>query len=200
MTVIGITGPSGAGKGALSRIMADKYGFIVLNADEIYHDLVSAPSECLDEIREYFGDAVISPDRSLDRRALSGLVFGDQNQEKLEHLNMLTHKHVVKKIEELIASYEGKVPACIIDAPLLIEAGICPRCDFTVCVIADKNIRVDRIVKRDGISHDAAIKRIDSQKSDDFYVSNTDYCITNNQDIEAVYSSICKILSERRVI
>lgn len=199
MTVIGVTGPSGAGKGELSQILASRYGFLVLNADEIYHNMVSAPSKCLDEIRENFGDGVINGS-SLNRRALSELVFGDENRDKLVLLNKITHKHVVNEINRIIESNSDASAVFVIDAPLLIEAGICPRCDFTISVIADKAIRAGRIASRDGISIDLSLKRINSQKDDDFYISNTDYCIKNNSDLDSLSLSIHKILSERRVI
>ena len=200
MTVIGITGPSGAGKSEISRIFSQKYGFYVLNADEIYHSIVSAPSECLNEIKECFGESVITEDHSLDRRALSRLVFGVENRDKLELLNSITHKHVVKTINDTISSLESEKSLFIIDAPLLIEAGLSSRCDFTVSVLADKDTRAQRIALRDGIEKEMALRRINSQKNDAFYIENTDYCIQNNGEIESIDQYIFKILSERRVI
>ena len=92
MVVIGITGPSGAGKGAVSRILNEKYGFPVLDADEIYHSIVNCPSPCLQEISEEFGRGVINPNGSLNRTALSELVFGDENKDKLKILNQIFRK------------------------------------------------------------------------------------------------------------
>jgi len=200
MTVIGITGPSGAGKGEVSRILQTKYGFSVIDADSIYHSLVSAPSPCLDEIILHFGKNVIDRSGGLDRQALGKLVLGERNRERLLLLNNITHKFVVKEIREKIKQCKFEKSNCVIDAPLLIEAGLNGDCDFTVSVLAIDSVRAERISRRDNISLDDAKVRISSQKSDSFYVSNTDHSIINNGDIRLIESSVFEILSERRVI
>ena len=200
MTVIGITGPSGAGKGAVSKILNEKYGFPVIDADKVYHSLVSSPSDCLEEIRKSFGDGVIDKHGALDRRELAKIVLGEENGENLMLLNSITHKYVVAEIRKMLITLKSSAPVCVIDAPLLIEAGLCNDCTFTLSVIADKSVRAERISARDGISPSAAIKRINSQKKDDFYLQNTDHSVTNNTDIESLSLSVERILSERRVI
>ena len=199
MTVIGITGPSGAGKGAVSEVLRTKYGFDVIDADVIYHSLVSSPSSCLDEIKLHFGESVIDDQGALDRKALSMLVLGEDKRDKLLLLNQITHKYVVEKMLSDIERNQSKEQNCVIDAPLLIEAELHKYCDFTIAVIADETARVERIVARDNISYERAIARISSQKSDDYYLSNTDYSITNDGDISLLESSVAKILSERRM-
>ncbi len=199
MAVIGITGPSGAGKGAASAILQTKYGFDVVDADRIYHSLVSAPSPCLDEITVHFGDGVIDEGGALDRAALAKLVFGEDNSDKLLLLNKITHKYVVEKILNEIERCNANATNCAVDAPLLIEAGLRQYCDFTIAVISDERTRAARIVARDKISPQKARTRISSQKSDEFYKSNTDYTLKNDGDISMLESSLEKILSERRV-
>ncbi len=198
MTVIGITGPSGAGKGEVSGILAESYGFQVIDADKVYHILTSSPSECLDEIRKSFGDMVISGN-ALDRHALSKLVFGEENRERLTLLNSITHKYVVREIKRIICENKAQNIDCIIDAPLLIEAGLQSECDFTISVIAKKETRIERISARDNISLDDASLRIASQKPDIFYTSNTDYTISNDSDRQLLKAKIDKILAERRI-
>lgn len=200
MTVIGITGPSGAGKGALCAILQTKYGFNVIDADSIYHSLVSAPSPCLDEIRLNFGNSVICQNGSLNRETLSRLVFGDGNADRLRLLNKITHKYVVEKILLEIEHSRSQGVNCLVDAPLLIEAGLTKYCDFTVAVLADDKTRIDRIIARDNISHEKAAMRISSQKAQEFYTANTDYTVINDSDISLLESSVVKILSERRVV
>lgn len=200
MTVIGITGPSGAGKGTVSKLLNEKYGFPVIDADKVYHSLVSSPSDCLEEIRKSFGDEVIGENGALDRRELAKKVLGGENSEKLALLNSITHKYVVSEIRKTLITLKSRGSVCIIDAPLLIEAGLCDDCSFTVSVIADKNVRAERISARDGISLSDAMTRINSQKNDDFYIQNTNYSVTNNADPEGLSHAVKKILSERRVI
>ena len=78
MKIIGITGPTGAGKSHLCKALSSKIP--VINADEVYHSLLLPPSDCLDALRNAFGDAVFSSDGTLDRGALSSIVFSDQEQ------------------------------------------------------------------------------------------------------------------------
>ena len=200
MYIIGVTGPSGAGKGVLSEILSE-YGFPVIDADKVYHSVITPPSKCLDELANYFGNGIISSDGTLDRARLSNIVFNKDQPEKLEMLNKITHAHVCKRIfahiDELKLRGEH---VCVIDAPLLIEAGLNNKCDLLIAVIADKALRAVRIAKRDSISEDRAYERINAQKSDEFYSSATDYVIYNNGDTVDVKKAIDDILAERKVL
>ncbi len=199
MTVIGITGPSGAGKGEAVTLLCEKLGFASIDADAIYHSLVSAPSECVSEICTLFGGSVINPDGSLDRRALSGLVLGEENRERLSALNSIAHKHVVSEIRSAVADYRSRGISCIIDAPLLIEAGLTLDCDLTIAILADTSVRAERIIERDKLSHNEAMVRISSQKPDGFYIKNTDYLLYNNGSLVQLSESLDKLLLERGV-
>ena len=88
------------------------------------------------------------------------------------------------------------IEACVIDAPLLIEAGLRSDCDFTVSVLADEDIRIKRISARDDIDEQAAYKRICSQKSDEFYMENTDSVLFNNGDAHTLEVQILKLLEK----
>ncbi len=199
MTVIGITGPSGAGKGMATKIICAKYHFIPIDADEIYHSLVSVPSPCVSEISESFGTSVLTHDGALNRKELATKVLGCENRDKLLLLNKIAHKHVVKAIKDLLVDYRIQNISCIIDAPLLIEAGLCSDCDITVSVLADRDTRIKRIMKRDGISYDRAATRISSQNPDSFYIENTDFTIYNNGNAVMLTAAIDKIMSERNI-
>ena len=98
MRVIGLCGRSGSGKGVFSAVALEK-GMTVIDCDAIYREMVSHPSECLSEIETEFGKEVIK-NASLDRRALSKIVFADK--EKLNRLNEITHKYVLAEIERII--------------------------------------------------------------------------------------------------
>lgn len=181
MRIIGVTGPSGVGKGAVSEYMATKHGFKVIDADKVYHDIISAPSDCVKELAEHFGDCILNENGGIDRRALSKMVFGEENKEKLSLLNEITHKYVIAEINKLISAYSSEgAEVTVIDAPLLIEAGVNKICDCVLAVYADKNLRAERIAKRDGIDLESALLRINSQKPYEFYDSNCDFFLTNN--------------------
>jgi dephospho-CoA kinase len=196
MTVIGITGPSGAGKGLVSDIMR-KYGVHVIDSDALYHDIITPPSDCLDELVRHFGKDILFSDGSLNRKSLAAIVFEDDNNIDLDMLNSITHKYVVAEIRKTVARYRAlDVTACVIDAPLLIEAELCEDCDYTLAVLANEDIRIKRISLRDGIDIHAAKKRISAQKSDEFYMENTDSVLFNNGDAHTLEVQILKLLEK----
>ena len=90
---IGVTGPSGAGKGALSAILSERYSIPIMNADEIYHSILENNDGCKNELAESFGHNIIK-DGKVDRRALAAAVFSDGAEEKLLTLNKITHKNL----------------------------------------------------------------------------------------------------------
>lgn len=180
MKIIGITGPSGAGKGAVSEYMRTAHGFKVIDADKVYHNIISAPSDCVSELADKFGNEIINENGGVDRKALSKLVFGEENKDKLFVLNNITHKYVVSEINGLIDKYAKDGEAvCVIDAPLLIEAGIDEMCDCVIAVTAPKELRAKRIAARDGIDEESAMLRINSQKPDRFYEEGCDFNLQN---------------------
>lgn len=198
MFIIGVTGPSGAGKGVLSNILSS-LGMCVIDADQVYHDVITPPSECLCELVREFGIRILNDDGTLDRKALASIVFGENNKDKLLKLNSISHKYVAERINTKIDEYNSNGEGfCVIDAPLLIEAGLHGECDLTISVLADKSLRLERISKRDGISLDSAAARINSQKDDEFYISNTDCALYNNSDAEKMREEVIKLLHERK--
>lgn len=199
MQIIGITGPSGSGKSVVSKYLTSRK-INVIDADTIYHGIISPPSDCLDELVKHFGKGIVNGAGFLNRSALSQIVFGEENKDKLELLNQITHKYIVAKIKKLITSFKllGE-EICAIDAPLLIEAGLCSDCDFIITVLADKEIRAQRISERDKIDLDSALARISSQKPDEFYINASDYVLYNNHGIEELEKALNEILTERGV-
>lgn len=190
MTVIGLTGPSGSGKGKIAEILSE-YGIQHINADSVYHNILIPPSPCLDELVETFGYKILNAGGQLDRRALGAIVFGDENKQKLERLNSITHKYVCARIRQIIRYFESMDrKACVIDAPLLLESGLDRDCDFVISVLADAELRSRRISQRDDISLEAANLRIRSQKSDSFYIDGADIVIYNNGDEDQLRASL----------
>ena len=195
MKIIGLTGPSGAGKSELCACLM-KFGIPNVNADKIYHQLLIPPSPCLDEIAEYFGRSVIKDDGTLDRKKLANIVFASGRKEDLLHLNKITHSYVIRRMRELIESYSGSFPIVIADVPLLFESEFYKECTFNVAVIADRAIRIDRIMKRDSLDYASASSRVEAQKSDSFYTSRADYTVYNNSDPSSLEEQARKLLDE----
>ena len=177
MTILGITGPTGAGKSLFSDYLSS-VGIPVIDADAVYHSLLLPPSPCLDALRLAFGDSVLNTDGSLNRPALSEIVFHDKT--KLTLLNKTVLGYVLEEIRNRIATLkkDGQ-PTVAIDAPTLIESGFHRECHTVISVLAPPSVRLERIIARDGISREAAEARLHAQKTDDFYREHSTYVLTN---------------------
>ncbi len=185
MKIIGITGPIGSGKSYVASLIA-KHGIAHLDTDEIYHELIAQRSECTEKIREYFGDEVIAENGSVDRKVLSRIVFADKK--KLERLNEITHICVTKRTNELFAELEANgEKAVLVEVPIMFESGFNKLCDSVICVTADRAVRLSRIMKRNALSQSEAESRINNQKSEEFYIENSDITVYNNgtEDLNA---------------
>ena len=186
MKVIGLCGGSGSGKGTLAAMLSEG-GFLHIDADAVYHEITSCDSPCLRAMTEAFGRDIISPSGALDRRALASVVFADGAKEKLSLLNTISHRYVLDEIRQRIVSAEGKYIGAIVDAPLLFESGFNTECDIIISVIAPRDVRISRISERDGISKEAAQRRINAQLDDEFLRLHSDIIITNDKDTAALY-------------
>lgn len=191
MTLIGVTGASGAGKTTALQALAER-GAQVIDCDKLYHGLLQACRPMLDELKAAFPAAFSGG--KLDRRALGAIVYSDP--EALLRLNAITHPYVTKAVEEQLRGFavQGCALAAI-DAAELISSGMGERCKATVAVLADEEKRVSRITARDGISREAAITRLRAQKPDAYYRANCDYTLFNNAD-EAAFLEDCRRLME----
>ena len=198
MLLIGLTGPSGAGKSTVSRILSS-FGLPVLDADDIYHTLLTPPSECLSDLTECFGREVLFPDGTLNRAALASIVFNDPAE--LEKLNHITHSHVLRDFRRQLKKLrDDGVPAAVFDAPQLFESGANRECNIVISVLAEEETRLHRIMERDGISRDAALERIRAQKSDRFFRTHSDYVIENDLGVESLTPQVESILRETGVL
>ena len=197
MLVIGLTGPSGAGKSTVSRLFAS-FGLPVLDADEIYHALLIPPSECLNDLTAQFGRQILRGDGTLDRPALGRLVF--DHPEALERLNSVSHRHVLREVRRRPRTLRDEgVTAAVLDAPQLFESGADRDCSVIVSVLANAELRVHRILLRDGISREDAMRRIRAQRPDSFFRAHSDYVIENNGNAESLLPQVRRILRETGV-
>ena len=181
--VIGLTGPTGAGKGVVGELLKEK-GFAVIDADRVARSVTEKGSETLTAIAAAFGDDIIK-DGELDRPLLAFRAFSDK--ESTQKLNSITHPAILKAVKDAIESLtqSGKTKI-ILDAPQLFEAGAQGICDFIVSVLATRETRISRIIERDGITREGAIRRISAQKRDDFFIENSDFVIYNDSDFCAL--------------
>ena len=187
MKVIGITGGTGAGKttalGALKAMNS-----LIIDADAVYHDLTIHNEGLRRDLETRFG-SVYGSDGTLDRKKLGEIVF--QNENALLDLNKITHKYVGEEVDRLlaIAKAEGKEVAAI-DAIALLESGLDAKCDCTVAVTAPEELRVKRIMVREGISEEYARMRIAAQKDESYFRAHCDYVLHNmEEDTPEIFSA-----------
>ena len=179
--LLGITGPSGGGKGCVAKIFAQR-GFAVIDADQVARDVVLPGQPVLAALADRFGGDIIKADGTLDRRLLAQRAFSSQEQTKA--LNQIMHGEICRRMKSLAENYKKSGQNCLFDAPLLIEAGLTELCDRCIAVISSEDVRIARLMERDGISQQEIHNRLSRQQSDDYYTSQCDYTIVNNGDLK----------------
>ena len=178
---IGLTGPSGAGKGFVCEYLT-KLGFNIINSDDVVKNIYENNSLLLNKLADVFGNDIIKDSR-LDKNKLREIVFSDR--EKLKILNSIVHPEVIAKCAQLAK------PLAVLDAPQLFEAKAQNKCNIIITVMAAKELRATRITERDGISEEKAMERINAQLSEEYYINNADYVIYNNdEDIKTQIDNI----------
>lgn len=177
MMIIGITGGTGCGKTTLLNLIADQGG-LILDCDAIYHELLRTNAAMLAAIDNRFPGVV--ENGALQRKKLGAIVFADETA--LQDLNRITHKAVKT---EVLRRLESAPKLAAIDAIGLFEGGLAEVCNVTVAVTAPEEMRVQRLMKRDGISEDYARARIRAQHKGAWFREKCDYVLSNDGKLDA---------------
>lgn len=182
MKIIGITGNSGSGKSSVSEIIAKKCdNSIIIDADKIAKSMAAINTKYYNAIKKEFGKDILKANLEIDRKKLANIIFN--NDEKRDVLNRITFKYVVSNIKQKINLNKNK-EVIILDIPLLFESGLDEICDITLGIIADKNVKIERICKRDKININQAENRINKQLEDKILEKNCNYIIENNGSLK----------------
>ncbi len=193
MIIIGITGPTGAGKTtALGEVK--KLGGAVIDCDAVYHDLLESDNTLQDRLEQEFGD-IRDDSGAVDRKKLGAIVFGDP--EKLERLNAIAQRATVDRTRLLLEECRAKgMPLAAVDAIGLLESGLGELCHATVAVVAPPEVRVARIMAREGISQDYAWSRVRAQKPDSYFTGGCGYTLNNDCATGAEFAARARALLE----
>ena len=186
--IIGITGGTGSGKTTLLNEIKNRGG-IVIDCDAVYHELVQTDKDLLAAIENRFPGTV--ENGSLLRKKLGAIVFSDE--EALKDLNAITHAAVKKAVLDRIPENPALVA---IDAIGLFEGDLAELCNVTVAVTAPREMRVKRLMVRDGISEEYARKRIAAQHSDHWFRKKCDYVLVNDEKLDAFATKCIAFLKE----
>ena len=170
--ILGITGGTGCGKTTLLQEIEERGG-LVLDCDAVYHELLTRDEVLLNAINDRFPGVVV--DQKLERKKLGAIVFNDK--QALLDLNAITHGAIKAEIVRRL-SENPKLAA--IDAIALFEGGLAELCHPTVAITAPRDARIQRLIKRDGISAQYAENRINAQKSEDCFRQMCEHTLHND--------------------
>ncbi len=175
--IIGLTGQTGAGKSSLTYI-AQNHGYFVIDCDEVARDIREMP-QVIAALKNAFGDIILDSDGRINKTALAEKAFSSKENTRL--LNDTILPFIKNAINDIIDSTDSEL--IMLDAPTLFEANMQDICRYTIGVIAKSDVRLKRIMMRDGIDEKSALSRINAGKNDDFYKSNCDFVIENNGEL-----------------
>ncbi len=192
MKTLGVTGGIGSGKTTVCR-MLEKLGARVFYADEEGKRILADDPDARREIVEAFGEESYGPDGRLNRAFLAEIVFGDETQ--LGRINSIVHPRVFARFEEAVErAREDGVPLMVKEAALIFETGGDRFLDAVAVVDAPREVRLDRVVKRDAVIPEAVQARMGHQLPPEELRRRADYLIDNSgtpeqtrRQVEAVY-------------
>ena len=180
--IFGITGGTGCGKTTLLKVIEENGG-LILDCDAVYHELLASDTDLLKTIETRFPGTV--ENGILQRKKLGSIVFSDEKA--LQDLNKITHGAIKA---EILRRLEHAPALAAIDAIALFEGGLADLCDVTVAVTAPEEVRLQRLMLRDGISEDYARSRIRAQHDENWFRERCDW-ILENSGTEVQFHKIC---------
>lgn len=195
MKIIGLTGGFACGKSSVSAILKQK-GAAVIDADKISHSLAEPGGMLYEMYVQHFGKDVLQ-DGVLDRGKIADIIYTDPKEK--EWIDSKSHPVIACEMAKQLnaAMAESSAPAVILDVPLLFESGWQKYSDVVWTVAAKRDVQIERIIKRDGLSREEAEKRIDAQMPLDEKCRLADIVINNDgteaelrQEVDSLWDSI----------
>lgn len=182
MIVVGVTGGICSGKSTVAALFKN-LGAIVIDADQVAHELVEPDQPLFEAVASAFGREVVDANGRIDRRRLGGIVFADPEARK--RLEAILHPAIIEECERRIRQAGASGAAvCFVDAALLIESGWYTRCDAVILVEASEAVQLDRSVGTRALSRNEAIQRIRAQMPQDEKRRHAHYVIENDGPLE----------------
>lgn len=192
MKVIGLTGGIGSGKSTVSAYLQGE-GYTVIDADNIARNMVMPGSGILKKLAEVFGCEIINDDGTLKRKTLAEKAFSDKNMKK--KLDDIMMEEIIAQICDSIKYHTEKAEKLIfIDAPLLFESGLDSKTDETWVVDSEDEVRIARVMKRDNLTREEVLARINNQMSREEKNKRADFVLDNSKNTEYLFEQIRKLL------
>ena len=184
MLKVGLTGSIAVGKSFVVGVLAE-LGCRTLDADKVAREVVQAGTPGLNAVTQAFGDEILNSDRSLDRARLGEIVFQDES--KRLQLNSILHPFIIARQDEILKEWEQETPDAIavIDAALMIESGGYRRLDKLIVVHCRPEVQLERLINRDGLSREEALRRINAQMPQEEKKKYADNLIDTSEGFES---------------
>jgi len=183
MLRVGLTGSIGVGKSFVASVFVE-LGCRVLDADQTAREVVMPGTPGLKVLTETFGGGILNPDGTLNRKQLGALVFA--NEPERRRLNQILHPFIIVRQDEILNAWEAEDPhgIGIVDAALMIESGGYKRFDKLIVVHCRPEVQLERLMLRDNLSRDEALRRINSQMPQEEKQKYADYLIDTSDGFE----------------
>jgi len=195
MLKIGLTGGIGTGKSSVTEAF-QSLGAAVINADLLGHDAYLPGTIGFEEVVTEFGQEIVGSDGQIDRKKLGPIVFSDSA--KMDRLNEIMHPLIRDLIDERLVSLEStQNKVAVVEAAILIEAGWKSLFDEIWVVISDREEVINRLRVRNGLSREDALKRIDSQMSNNERIEHGDVVVENTGSMEDLQTRVNSLWSKR---
>ena len=182
---VALTGGIATGKSTVCKLFEAR-GYKIIDADKVAHEVLGSQKAW---VKEHFGASYVD-ENGVDRKRLGALVFSDSTKRKA--LEARLHPLIRAKIESLSGELDRQKQPHIIDIPLFFETGAYP-IEKVVVVYASRRIQLERLIERDGCSHEEAIKRIETQMDIEEKKARATWVIDNSTTLQALEKNFDKI-------
>lgn len=197
MLKVGLTGSIAVGKSSVLSVFRE-LGCAVFDADKIAHSVMEPGREAYRDIVKEFGEEILAADKTIDRAKLGAVVFADAERRK--RLNEIVHPRVIEEQNLLLREVDERTPdsIAIVDAALMIESGGYKRFDKLIVVFCDPQSQLERLMRRNNLSREAAELRIRAQMSSDEKRKYADYEIDTSGSLEETRKRVIEVYEELR--
>ncbi|MEJ5200367.1 MAG: dephospho-CoA kinase, partial [Anaerolineae bacterium] len=186
-----------SGKSFVGEALA-ALGCHLLKADELGHRLLMPGTEVYRRVVEEFGPSILDAEGRIQRRALAQVVFADP--EKLARLNAIVHPAVIEEEERWMAGVQAQDPhgIAVVEAAILIETGSYRRFDRIVLALCSREQQIERAMKRDGLSREEALQRLERQMPLEEKRKFADFIIDTSGEKEQTLAQVRRLYEELR--
>jgi dephospho-CoA kinase len=204
--MVGLTGGIASGK-SLVRVMLNDLGCCTINADDIAHEIIQPGGRAYQQIVDVFGAEILNSDKTINRLILGDIIFKDEK--KREKLNSIMHPIIIEEETHRLEEYcdQTEQGIGVVDAALMIEAGTYKHYDKLIVVYSKQEQQLKRLIQRNSLSEEDALRRIESQMPIEKKLRLADYKIDNSGSIKQtavqvveIYHSLKRDFEEKEIL